>query len=135
MSIISALLNCSKEERIKALDMLINHSDTAPIFDARVTAIVENILNNSFDARLVTSELKPIRRLAELETVTGLNDYSDFEEEEREPNIPEKINSLTERIDNINQYSVQAIKEPVVQSEGVAENRAITIFKEAKKAL
>jgi len=54
-----------------------------------------------FDVCLITSELKPIKRIAELETVTGLNDYSDFEDEEREPNIPEKIEALKEEIRNI----------------------------------
>jgi hypothetical protein len=55
-----------------------------------------------FDECIVTSELKPIKRLAAVETVTGLNDYSDFEDdEEREPNIPEQIDLLSERIENL----------------------------------
>ena len=54
-----------------------------------------------FDVCLITSELKPIKRIAELETVTGLNDYSDFEDEDRKPNIPEKIEALKEEIQNI----------------------------------
>jgi len=47
-----------------------------------------------FDECLLTSELKPISRIAELETVTGLNDYCDFEEEDGEPYIQEKINEI-----------------------------------------
>ena len=55
-----------------------------------------------FDVCLVTSELKPIQRVAELETVTGLNDFADFkDDEEREPNIPEKIEALKEEIQHI----------------------------------
>jgi len=55
-----------------------------------------------FDVCLVTSELKPIQRIAELETVTGLNDFADFkDDEEREPNIPEKIEAIKEEIRNI----------------------------------
>jgi hypothetical protein len=54
-----------------------------------------------FDVCLVTSELKPIKRIAELETITGLNDFTDFEDDEREPNIPEKIEALKEEIRNI----------------------------------
>ncbi len=101
MSIISSLLNCSKEERIKAFNLLINHPDTEPLFEAKVTAIVEKILNNSFDAHLATSELKPIKRIATVETVLGLNDMVDFEDEDRELTIPEKIDALKEEIRHI----------------------------------
>ncbi|SRR5664279_555612 len=55
-----------------------------------------------FDVCLVTSELKPIKRIAELETVTGLNDFADFKDDgDRKPNIPEKIEALKEEIQNI----------------------------------
>lgn len=101
MSLVSHLLNCSKEDRIKAFNLLINHPDTEPIFEARVTAIVEKVL--------LTSELRPIKRIAELETITGLNDYSDFEDDiEREPTIPEKINLLTEKFKEIEYKPVTA---------------------------
>jgi hypothetical protein len=52
-----------------------------------------------FDVCLATSELKPIKRIAELETVTGLNDFADFEDEDREPNLQEQIKELSCRID------------------------------------
>ena len=93
MSIVSLLLNCSTKERIEAFNLLISHPDTEPIFESKVSAIVEKVL--------LTSELKPIKRIAELETVTGLNDFADFEDDEREPNIPEKIEALKEEIQNI----------------------------------
>ena len=92
MSIVSLLLNCSTAERIEAFNLLISHPEE-PISESNVSAIVEKVL--------LTSELKPIKRIAELETVTGLNDYSDFEDEEREPNIPEKIEALKEEIQSI----------------------------------
>ena len=63
--------------------------------------IINDELTTSFDSRLITSELNLVKRTAELETVTGLNDYSDFEEGERELNIPEKISVLNEKIENI----------------------------------
>src|SRR5665647_563486 len=56
---------------------------------------------NDFNNKLILSPLKPIQRTAELETVTGLNDFADFKDEEREPNIPEKIEALKEEIRNI----------------------------------
>src|SRR5664280_184596 len=52
-----------------------------------------------FDVCLVTSELKPIKRLAELETVTGIDNCED--EEDRELNLPEKIEALKEEIQHI----------------------------------
>jgi hypothetical protein len=63
-----------------------------------------------FDMCLVTSELKPIKRIAELETVTGLNDYSDFEDEEdHAPSIPEQIKELAHKIEN----QVEKFPEPI----------------------
>ena len=58
---------------------------------------IKTVINEA----LLTSELRPIKRIAELETVTGLNDYSDFDEEEREPSIPEKIDRLAEKVNGI----------------------------------
>jgi len=68
--------------------------------------IIEHVINScefktNVENVLLTSELKPIKRIAELETVTGLNDFTDFEDEEREPNIPEKMEALKEEIHNI----------------------------------
>jgi hypothetical protein len=58
---------------------------------------IEDDVQTWFDSMLIKSELKPIKRIAELEAVTGLNDYSDFEEDEaHDPTIPEKINRLDE---------------------------------------
>ncbi len=54
-----------------------------------------------FDSMLATSELKPIKRIAELETVTGLSDYTDLKDEERDPTIPEQISALSEKVDRI----------------------------------
>lgn len=63
---------------------------------------IEEDVQTWFDSMLIKSELRPIKRIAELETVTGKNDYSDFEDdEEREPTLPEKISTLTERVDLI----------------------------------
>jgi hypothetical protein len=84
---------------------------------------------------LLTSELKPIKRIAELETVTGTNDFSDFEEEDHEPTIPEQIALLEEKIGAISEPVRAPREEHVAKPEGVAENRAVTIYNEAKKAL
>lgn len=115
MDIISSLINCSKKERIQALELLINHPDTESIFEAKITAIVEKVL--------LTSELKPIKRIAELETVTGLNDYSDIEEEEHEPTIPEQISLLSKRIESISCAS----PEPVSQQKAVVPETTLDL--------
>jgi hypothetical protein len=65
-----------------------------------------------FDVCLVTSELTPIKRIAELETVTGLNDYSDFEDEDHVPTIPAQITVLSEKIKNITISNPIILHEP-----------------------
>lgn len=84
-----------------------------------------------FDVCLVTSELKPIKRIAELETVTGLNDYSDFEDEEREPNIPEKIEALKEEIRNI-EYKTPVSPTITLEPTSKTEVRASLLVSELK---
>jgi hypothetical protein len=42
-----------------------------------------------------------LKRLTAVEKLLGLNDYSDFENEEREITIPEQLSILAERIDNV----------------------------------
>ncbi len=68
-------------------------------FREEVRNIVVSELDNSFDSRLITSELRPVKRIAELETVTGLDDFS-IEDEDRVLNIPERIEVLEEGIRN-----------------------------------
>lgn len=75
-----------------------------------------------FNECLLTSELKPIQRLAEVETVTGLCDYSEFEEDHA-PTLPEQIAVLSEKIENITVTYKPAL-EPV--SEETPENPIIT---------
>ena len=72
------------------IDLISPRLINSSVFEEKVTAIVEKVL--------LTSELRPIKRIAELETVTGLNDYSDLEEEDdHEPSIPEGYNRLRKK--------------------------------------
>ncbi len=80
-------------------------------YRTEVEAIIDKKLETSFDNRLLTSELKPIKRIATVETVLGLNDFADLEDEDRELTIPEQITILTEKIENIN------ISTPIVNHE------------------
>ena len=74
---------------------------TALFYELVVDSEIQPDIRSWFDSMLITSELKPIKRIAELETVTGINDYSDFEDEDRELNIPEKIEALKKEIQHI----------------------------------
>jgi hypothetical protein len=81
-------------------------------FRVKITSIVETVLQNSFDARLVTSELRPIKRIAELEQTVGLEDYSEDDDEFREPNIPDRIQTLEEKIKH---HIIGATENPAIQ--------------------
>jgi len=83
-----------------------------------VKPVLKNELDTSFDARLATSELRPLKRIAELETVTGLNDYSDFEEE-HEPTIPEQISLLEEKIKAIS----EPIRAPIIETANIPTSK------------
>lgn len=64
-----------------------------------VKPVLKNELDESFDARLATSELRPIKRLAELELVTGLDDY--YDDEAHEPTIPDRIENLENKLSSL----------------------------------
>jgi tagatose-1,6-bisphosphate aldolase len=89
---------------------------------------IEADVQTWFDSMLIKSELKPIKRIAELEAVTGLNDYSDFDEDEREPNIPEQIEALKEEIV---QHGFIPTEKPVVIKEPTndTEHRATLLVR------
>ena len=60
-----------------------------------------------FNECMLTSELIPIPRIAKLEAVTGLCDYSDFDEEEHEPTIPQQINKIEDMIEQMLELDIQ----------------------------
>ena len=61
---------------------------------------VEVVFNLMVENAIALSELKILKRLADVEKALGLNDFSDFKEE-HEMTLPEQISLLAERIDNI----------------------------------
>jgi len=87
--ITTAYKNATPEERNEFIDLVLLDFIKNPEFQ------------NDFNNKLILSPLKPIQRIAELETVTGLNDFAYFKDEEREPSIPEKIEALKEEIQHI----------------------------------
>jgi len=82
-----AFKNASEPERIEFVDLI------APYMD--------KFVNTSFDARLATSEIRPVQRLAEIETVLGIEDFS-YDDEDHEPTIPDHITRLYDMVSKIN---------------------------------
>jgi len=146
MSIISSLLNCTKEERIQAWNLLNNHPDTKPLFDSQVTdtvkkviqdlhlvskeevkSIVNNELDTSFDNRLITSELEVLPRIRSVEKISGVYQFEDWED--HEPTIPEQIKELTERLEHPFDKSIEL---PIVP-ETTLEHKACAIVEHLKE--
>jgi hypothetical protein len=66
------------------------------------------------------------KRLAVIEKTLGLNDWSDFDDEDHELTLPEQLSLLAERIDNITEPVAcqEPIKEPVASPKTLTETRA-----------
>ena len=62
---------------------------------------------------------------------TGLNDFADFEDDEREPNIPEKIEALKEEIQNI-EYKAPVSPNITLEPTSKTEVRASLLVSELK---
>ncbi len=70
-------------------------------FRTEIKSLIKEEITNSFDPHLAMSELRPIQRLAALETLTGIDAEED---EDREPNLPDRIQDLEYKIANF-EYS------------------------------
>ncbi len=58
-------------------------------------------IKTKFNANLATSEIRPIQRLAEIETILGIDDFS-YDDEDHESTIPEQITKLNDMVSKIN---------------------------------
>src|SRR5208283_232562 len=97
-----SIFKTSKTDKINQLLMLIKDPEIQPFF----RNYIENII--------ATSDLRILKRLTAVEKLLGLNDYSDFENEERAITIPEQLSILAERIDNVTEpVPREPIPEPV----------------------
>jgi hypothetical protein len=117
--ITTAYKNATPEERKEFIDLILLDFVKNPEFQ------------NDFNNKLILSPLQPIQRIAELETVTGLNDFADFKDEEREPNIPEKIEALNEEIRNI-EYKTPVSSTTILEPTSKTEVRASLLRSELK---
>ncbi len=86
--------------------MLVKDPEVQPFFRTYIENIIENVL--------ATSDLCVLKRLAAVETLLGLDDFSADGDEEHEPTIPEQLSLLAERIDNVTEpVQRESIPEPV----------------------
>ena len=63
-----------------------------------------------FNSMLITSELKPIKRIADLEKVTGIYQFEEFEE--HDPTLPERLEALEQRTVLAPEKPIEEPKEP-----------------------
>lgn len=118
---VDSIVSYSREEKIQQFLMLLKDPEVQPVF----RTYIENIL--------ATSDLKILKRLADVETALGLSDFADFEDEQ-EMSIPEQISLLSERIDSITETAGQAlIKEPASIPTSKTEVRAFELVEKLKK--
>lgn len=83
-----------------------------------VKNVLRKELDEFFDAKLATSELRPIKRIAELEQITGLDDFG--LDDNHEPTIPERIQDLEGKLEKFEfqpTVSSQLEKEPTTKTE------------------
>src|SRR5665811_1716856 len=111
----------AKEEKITQFKMLMKDPEVQPFF----RNYIENII--------ATSELRILKRLAAVETALGLNDFSDFEDEEKEPNLPEKIQALENKLENFG-YEPRISLKAIPESTSKTEIRADLLVKELNES-
>lgn len=91
---------------------------------------IQPFFRNYIENIIATSDLRILKRLTAVEKSLGLNDYSDFENEEREITIPEQLSILAERIDNVTE---PVPREPVPILTSKTEIRAHLLVEHLKK--
>jgi hypothetical protein len=128
-----AYRNASETEKNEFIELILPKVIESTIFESKVTVIIEKILKESFDARLAASELRPIKRIAELEQATGLDDY--YDDEYHEPTIPERIENLENKFSSL---EYRPTEKPMVEFKpetktGIRAMHLITKLKESGK--
>ena len=113
-----AFRNATPEEKREFMELILPELVKNPEF------------NNYLDNQMIISDLKPIKRITELEKVTGLFDFE--EEEDHEPTIPEKLSILSEKIETISEPIRASIKEPVNVPTSKTEIRASALVEHLK---
>ena len=101
-----AIFGSSKTEKVNQLLMLMKDPEVQPFFRNYIENIIENVL--------ATSDLCVLKRLAAVETLLGLDDFSAGSDDEHKSTVPEQLSLLAERIDDITELAKrESIPEPV----------------------
>lgn len=115
--------------------MMENTESRKIILDHVKTSFESPEFKQNVEKVLLTSELKTIQRIASLENVTGLTDFSDFEEEEDHiATLPEQITILSEKIESLSESTGTLIKAPDNIPIGKTEIRACKLIDHLRKA-
>jgi hypothetical protein len=116
-----AFIKASNTDRQEFINLIIPKLVESPIF-----ASIE--FKTAVNTVLLTSELRPIKRISELENITGLVDYSDYDEKEREPTIIEQISEMKEKINYFESARtiVPANMEPEINEDFLIQNTTLT---------
>lgn len=85
-----------KEEFVNAIMPTIEKS---PVFEKKVNEIVEAVLDESFEMRLLRSDSHPVQRVFELETITGLNTFNSSDEESDDEEKDQTVLSRLEALE------------------------------------
>jgi|SRR5271157_1832860 len=121
-----AIFGSSKTEKINQFLMLIKDPEVQPFFRNYIENIIENVL--------ATSDLCVLKRLAAVETLLGLDDFSADGDEKHELTIPEQLSLLAERIDDRTELAKrESIQEPVPILTTKTEIRAHLLVEHLKK--
>ena len=116
-----AYQNATPEERQEFIELILPELIKNPEFQ------------DDFNNRIIMSPLKPVKRIAELEKVTGIYQFEDFEE--HEPTLPEQLIILSEKIDTfeLNKAAVVQIQPKHIIPETKTEARALFLVQYLEK--
>ena len=93
---------------------------------------VQTFLNNQAAEFLVCSDYQIVTRLANLDRINGIYDYI-LEDEDRDPNIPEKMQAIEKRLTKIETNPQSVIEPGVINPETKTEARAVFLVEYLEK--
>lgn len=135
---IDQFLTLLENPRVKTfLDNMINVAVNVAVEKKMKDFCETSNFKNSVETAMLCSEIKPIKRISMIETVLGINGTIDYEDEDRELSVLEKIDTLEDKFNNLD---LNAVENPLVKEDTEiipttkTEHRACGLFEELKKA-